>query len=168
MFYLFQSTSFPSPTKECRDVSERLATAKKMLKVAKMKLQAIPTWKGDYITGKSNHQWRCKCVCGELENEKTMECKRNREGWSTCPDSRPCCTNLDDCKAEDPWPKKVEEQYEKKTAKPKVMNLGICRVSLQSGAIKPATIFSGTGQRGQAICDVFGTNDRGLPHELPS
>ncbi|CAK8992348.1 unnamed protein product [Durusdinium trenchii] len=104
---------------ECRDVSERLATAKKMLKVAKMKLQAIPTWKGDYITGKSNHQWRCKCVCGELENEKTMECKRNREGWSTCPDSRPCCTNLDDCKAEDPWPKKVEEQYEKKTAKPK-------------------------------------------------
>ena len=68
MFYLFQSTSFPSPTKECRDVSERLATvrapepessqlasslylekksaalpidsqAKKMLKVAKMKLQ---------------------------------------------------------------------------------------------------------------------------------
>ena len=31
-------------------------------------------------------------------------------------------------------------------AKPKVMNLGICRVSLQSGAIKPATIFSGTGQ----------------------
>lgn len=100
-------------------MSERLATAKKMLKVAKMKLQAIPTWKGDYITGKSNHQWRCKCVCGELENEKTMECKRNREGWSTCPDSRPCCTNLDDCKAEDPWPKKVEEQYEKKTAKPK-------------------------------------------------
>ena len=22
------------------------------------KMQAIPTWKGDYITGKSNHQWR--------------------------------------------------------------------------------------------------------------
>ncbi|CAK8989393.1 unnamed protein product [Durusdinium trenchii] len=127
--------------KECKAVTERLASAKEWLNRAQTKLKESKksTWKIRYVTGQSNHGERCKCVCGELQNETKMECKRNRKGFSTCPNLRPCCTKLEDCAAEagaghaawrrarrhrsseseDPWPRQVKEEYQKKTAEAK-------------------------------------------------
>eukprot|EP00929_Paragymnodinium_shiwhaense_P026462 TRINITY_DN1574_c0_g1_i3.p1 TRINITY_DN1574_c0_g1~~TRINITY_DN1574_c0_g1_i3.p1 ORF type:complete len:438 (+),score=47.15 TRINITY_DN1574_c0_g1_i3:108-1421(+) len=82
-----------------------------------------------YVTGLSNSQSsgrkykinECsKCACGELVEGGALRCKALRTSlW--CPSKeRDCCTSLDDCDANDPWPRKVNQERRRARAKAKI------------------------------------------------
>lgn len=151
---------------ECHDILKEYKTAERELRKIKGN-RPQDRWADSYITGESNHYWTfgCDCACGKLVNESSFECRSLNKAM-VCPDVRPCCTKLEDCKPEDPWPAAVAENAKlvKKQTKSFSSRAGMVqrRVRQLQNLLQDCTTSCVTARISQCLSDLKSTKKKKL------